>query len=123
MTLRHAGDYTLFALAIVVCLFTAVYFARSWFRKKKNRVGNIYMAKSVFLSMVLVQVSASVIYKSDYWNRDYIRLIVYGVGVVAYIVMIGSLIREQNRDREHARQLQARYDELVKTINGEGEDS
>lgn len=117
MTLRLAGDYTLFVLAIVVCTFTALYFARSWFRKKKNRVGNIYMAKSIFLSMVLIQVSASVIYKSDYWNRDYIRLVVYGVGVVAYVVMIVSLIREQNRDRREAAELQAKYDDLVAKIS------
>lgn len=116
MTLRQLGDYTLFALAIVVCLFTAVYFARSWFRKVRNRVGNIYMAKSVFLSIVLVQVSASVLYKSDYWNRDYIRLIVYGIGVLAYIVMLVSLIREQNQDREDARQLQQKYDNLMAQI-------
>ena len=117
MTLRQLGDYTLFALAVVVCLFTALYFARSWYRKKKNRVGNIYMAKSVFLSLVLVQVSASVIYKSDYWNRDYIRLIVYGVGVVAYIVMLVSLWREQNRDRREASELQQKYDTLMAQIN------
>lgn len=119
MTLRQAGDYTLFALAIVVCIFTVLYFARSWYRKKKNRIGNIYLAKSIFLSMVLIQVSASVIYRSDYWNRDYIRIIVYGVGVIAYVVMVVSLIREQNRDRREASELQLKYDDLVRKIEEE----
>lgn len=99
MTLRDVGDWALFALAIVVVAFTLIYAIRSSDGWKHNRVGRVYLAKSVVLSIVLVQISASVIYQSDYWNRDTIRLIVYGSGIAAYLWMMKSLLREQREDR------------------------
>ncbi|OZE39115.1 hypothetical protein CH278_02200 [Rhodococcus sp. 05-2254-5] len=99
MTLRDVGNWALFALAIVVVAFTLLYAIRSSDGWKHNRVGRVYLAKSIVLSIVLIQISLSVIYKSDYWNRDTIRLIVYGSGIVAYLWMMKSLLREQREDR------------------------
>ncbi|MGV8875509.1 MAG: putative phage holin [Rhodococcus sp. (in: high G+C Gram-positive bacteria)] len=99
MTLREVGDWALFTLAVVVNAFTLLYLFGSSDGWRHNRVGRVYLAKSVVLSVVLIQISLSVIYKSDYWNRDTVRLIVYSAGIAAYLWMMKSLLREQREDR------------------------
>ena len=58
---------------------------------------------SLVLSVVLVQISFSVIYQSDYWGRDSFRAFIYPTGVVAYLWMMWSLLREQREDRARRR--------------------
>lgn len=101
MTLREFGNWSLFVLAVVVVVFTLIYLFRSpWFT---NRVGIVYLVKSLVLSIVLVQISFSVIYQSDYWGRDTFRAFIYPLGVVAYLWMMKSLLREQREDRARRR--------------------
>lgn len=106
VTLRDAGNWALFALAIVVVAFTLLYVFRSSDGWKHNRVGGVYLAKSI----VLLQISASVLSSSEYWGRDIVRLVVYSVDIVAYLWMMKSLPREQRNDR--LRRRRDRGDEL-----------
>lgn len=103
MTLREFGNWSLFVLAVVQVSFTLLYLVRSSDGWRHNRVGRVYLVKSLVLSVVLVQISFSVIYKSDYWNRDTFRALIYPMGVVAYLWMMKSLLREQREDRARRR--------------------
>ncbi|ORI13415.1 hypothetical protein [Rhodococcus sp. 1168] len=104
MTLHEFGDWSLFALAIVVVAFTLLYLTRSQGGWKYNRVGRVYLVKSMVLSFVLVQISLSVIYQSDYWSRDAVRALLYPAGVIAYLWMMRSLWREQLETRRVKRE-------------------
>ena len=99
MTLRDFGNWSLFALAVVVVAFTLLYLIRSSDGWRYNRVGRVYLVKSLVLSVVLVQISFSVLYQSDYWYRDTFRALIYPAGVVAYLWMMRSLWREQREKR------------------------
>lgn len=103
MNLREFGNWSLFVLAIVVVIFTLLYLFRSVDGWRHNRVGRVYLVKSIVLSVVLVQISFSVIYKSDYLGRDVIRAFIYPAGAVAYLWMMKSLLREQRDDRARRR--------------------
>jgi len=106
-SLRAWGNISLVVMTVLVITFTAFYAARSPFWK--NQIGWIFMAKSVFLSAVLIQVSLSVSTSSAsvvvgyYPGRDYLRLAIYAGGAVAYAVMLAALIYMQRGDRAHHR--------------------
>lgn len=92
------ADVALTLMATAVVLFTILYGYRSaW---NTNRIGKVFLVKSVLLSLVLVQVAVSVWTNSDYPFRDEIRLLIYASGFVAFVAMIRTLWREQQRDRE-----------------------
>lgn len=92
-----AADIALTAMAFLVLVFTLLYgFRSAW---KTNRIGKIFLVKSSFLSLVLIQVCVSVWTSSYYPFRDEIRLTIYGLGALSFAVMIKSLWREQQRDR------------------------
>lgn len=111
MTLREFGNWSLFVLAVVQISFTLLYLFRSYDGWRHNRVGRVYLVKSLVMSFVLAQISFSVIYESDYWNRDTFRAFIYPAGVVAYLWMMRSLLREQREDRAERRRLKAEFDE------------
>ncbi|WP_187328496.1 hypothetical protein [Rhodococcus sp. WS3] len=96
-----AANVALLALTVLVTTFTLIYIFRSPWRK--NHVGKIYATKSVFLSLVLIQVSVSIWYSPDYFSRQPIRLAIYALGALVYVPMIWSLLREQQADRASRR--------------------
>ncbi|QBP33260.1 hypothetical protein SEA_BRUTONGASTER_43 [Gordonia phage BrutonGaster] len=101
-SVRAWGDISLVVMTIMVVTFTVFYATRSPFWK--NRIGWIFMAKGLFLSAVLAQVSMSVVSSTgpgaDYYpGRDYVRLFIYAGGAIAYAVMLAALLHMQRRDR------------------------
>lgn len=96
--MTFAANVALLFLAVLVTLFTGIYLCRSpWWT---NRVGRIYVAKSVVLSVVLIQITVASWFSTDYAGRQPIRLAIYVLGALVYVPMIWSLLREQRRDRK-----------------------
>lgn len=99
--MKDAANWSLFVLALMVSLFTLLYVFRSpWWR---NTVGKIYLAKSIVLSLVLVQITVASLVSTEYPGRQYIRLGIYVLGALVYVPMIWSLVRQQNHDRRARR--------------------
>ncbi|MHC9292054.1 putative phage holin [Mycobacterium sp. LTG2003] len=91
------ADVSLLAVAVLVLIFTAQYLGRS--RWWTNRIGKVYLTKSVVLSLVLVQIAVALWWDTDYPFRQHIRFAIYALCAVAYVPMIATLWREQQRDR------------------------
>ena len=92
-----AADVSLIYIAILSAAFAVRY--AGWSRWWTNRIGKVYLAKSVILALVLVQAMVSVWWQSDYPGRQIIRFIIYSMGAVVYVPMLVTLWREQRRDR------------------------
>lgn len=92
-----AADVSLIYIAILSASFAVRY--AGWSRWWTNRIGKVYLAKSVILALVLVQAMVSVWWQSDYPGRQIIRFIIYTMGAVVYVPMLVTLWREQRRDR------------------------
>ncbi|MBU8833582.1 putative phage holin [Mycolicibacterium goodii] len=94
---RIAANTTIPVLAALVIVFATLYGLRSkWW---SNRVGPIMLVKSVLLALVLVQISVSQWWDTDYPFRHQIRFTIYSLGAIAYIAMNVELWREQQHDR------------------------
>ncbi|ROZ89023.1 hypothetical protein [Gordonia sp. OPL2] len=117
MELTHVADWALVVLAGVTTVFTLCYFVgQPWW---KERVSIIYLGKSVLLSLVLIQISASVWAGTSYPGRAVIRLVLYSGGAImmfALLVMLLVLQHRTRRDRraagDHRRQWEIWRDEL-----------
>ena len=92
-----AADVSLIYIAILSAAFAVRY--AGWSKWWTNRIGKVYLAKSVILALVLVQAMVSVWWQSDYPGRQIIRFIIYSMGAVVYVPMLVTLWREQRRDR------------------------
>ncbi|OMC50541.1 hypothetical protein A5742_01575 [Mycolicibacterium fortuitum] len=92
------ANIALLCIAGLAVTFAALYACRS--RWWTNRIGKVYLAKSLILALVLVQAVVSVWWQDDYPGRQIIRFIIYSLGAVAYVPMLASLWREQQRDRK-----------------------
>lgn len=93
-----AADVALLCIGVLAVAFAALYACRS--RWWANRIGKVYLAKSLILALVLVQAVVSVWWQDDYPGRQIIRFIIYSLGAVVYVPMLASLWREQQRDRK-----------------------
>ncbi|OBK00053.1 hypothetical protein A5746_20940 [Mycolicibacterium conceptionense] len=91
------ANIALLCIAVLTVVFAGLYASRS--RWWANRIGKIYLAKSLILALVLVQAVVSVWWQDDYPGRQIIRFVIYSLGAVAYVSMLVSLWREQQRDR------------------------
>ncbi|KLI05015.1 MULTISPECIES: putative phage holin [Mycolicibacterium] len=91
------ANIALLCIAVLAVLFAVLYAGRS--RWWTNRIGKIYLAKSLILALVLLQAVVSVWWQDDYPGRQIIRFIIYSLGAVTYVPMLWSLWREQQRDR------------------------
>lgn len=98
LSLRTLANTSLTAMAVLVTAFTVLYATRSNWRA--NHIGHLFLVKSTLLSLVLCQVSLSVWTGSSYPGRDQIRLAIYAGGALAFVGMLVSLWREQQRDRK-----------------------
>ena len=94
---RVAANVSLVYMVALTTVFAGLYLARSkWWT---NRIGRIYLVKSLVLALVLAQIVAAVWWDTDYPFRQHIRFVIYSLGAVVYVPMIVSLLREQRRDR------------------------
>lgn len=91
------ADIALLCIGALAVAFAALYGGRS--RWWTNRIGKVYLAKSLILALVLAQAVVSVWWQDDYPGRQIIRFVIYSLGAVAYVPMLVSLWREQQRDR------------------------
>lgn len=93
----RAAAWSLTFGAVFVTIFTALYGTRSNWRS--NRIGKIFLAKSVLLTAALWQIVATTWVGQDYPYRNEVRFVIYAVLALAYATMDIALIREQNSDR------------------------
>lgn len=108
--MKDAANIALLALAVMVAVFTLLYVTRSpW---ERNTVGRIYAAKSIVLSLVLMQITVSSWVSLDYPGRQPIRFAIYTLGAVVYVPMLWVLWREQQRDRRRVREVRDNPAEL-----------
>lgn len=92
-----AANTAIVVMAAIVTAFAALYALRSKWRS--NRIGRIYLTKSLILAAVLWQIVAAVWINTEYPGRQHIRFAIYALGALAYLLMLASLRREQARDR------------------------
>ncbi len=92
------ANVSLIYLAVLVAAFTLLYGFRSNWRA--NRVGKVFLVKTVFLSLVLAQIVLSTWWDTDYPLRQQIRFVLYTAGAWTYASMVVTLLREQRRDRK-----------------------
>lgn len=98
---RLAANVSLIYVALFTTAFALLYGVRSkWWT---NRIGKIFLAKSVVLPLVIAQAALATWWDTEYPFRQQIRFIVYSLGAVVYVPMLVSLWREQQRDRRKAR--------------------
>ncbi|WP_249353964.1 hypothetical protein [Rhodococcus sp. USK13] len=117
--MKNAADWTLLVFAALVTCFALTYVIRSpWWR---NRIGEIYLVKSVILSLVLIQISLATWVSTEYPGRHVVRLIIYTLGIVSYVFMLWALVREQNEDRAQKRAEKAKA-EKAKAERGQTSD-
>lgn len=97
----RAAAWSLTLGAVFITVFTGLYGVRSNWRA--NRIGKIFFAKSVLLTVTMWQIVATTWVGQDYPYRNQVRFVIYAVFALAYITMDVALWREQSRDREVAR--------------------
>lgn len=100
--MASAANWALLVLASLAAVFSALYVCRSPWRS--NVIGRIYAAKSVVLTLVLIQITVSVLVSLDYPGRQPIRLAIYTAGALVYLPMIRSLLSHQQADRRARRE-------------------
>lgn len=98
---EFTANVALLCMGCLVTVFAVSY--GGWSKWWTNRIGKIYLTKSVILALVLAQASASVWWQDDYPGRQVIRFVIYSLGAVVYVPMLVSLWREQWRDRRGGR--------------------
>jgi len=92
------ANVSLIYIAVLATIFAVRYAV--WSKWWTNRIGKIYVIKSIILALVLAQAVVSVWCTDDYPGRGMIRFAIYSSGAIAFLPMIVSLVREQRRDRK-----------------------
>lgn len=101
MTLKLVADVALCVLAVEQLAFTLLYVLRSpWWT---TRLGVIYAAKSLVWTLVVLQVTASVLSQSDYPYRHWFRLGIYAGGAAAMVGLTVVLWRFQQQGKAERR--------------------
>jgi hypothetical protein len=96
------ANIALIYIAVLSGAFAVRYVA--WSKWWTNRIGKVYLVKSVILALVLAQAVVSIWWQDDYPGRQIIRFIIYSLGAVAYVPMLVTLWNEQRRDRRRRAQ-------------------
>lgn len=96
--LELVANLALFLLAVEMVIFMATFIVGSpWWSTK---LGVIYAVKTVLLTLVLVQNTASVFSDSDYPGRHYLRLSIYAGGALAMAALWLALRRYQREGKQ-----------------------
>lgn len=99
---QAAADWSLACIAAWATMFAIRY--AGWSRWWTNRIGKVYLAKSIILALVLIQAAVSVWWSGDYPGRDPVRFAIYALGSAALVSMLVTLWQEQRRDRKHRKE-------------------
>lgn len=94
---QFAADVSLIWAALFTTAFVFLYGLRSNWRS--NHIGRIFLGKGVLLSIMLWQIVLASWWDAEYPYRQPIRFAIYSLGALAYLAMVVSLWREQQRDR------------------------
>ncbi len=92
-----AADISLACIAAWSTMFAIRY--AGWSRWWTNRIGKVYLAKSIILALVLIQAAVSVWWSEDHPGRGPVRFAIYALGSAALVSMLVTLWQEQRRDR------------------------
>lgn len=98
---QEAANWSLACIAVWSTLFAIRY--AFWSRWWTNRIGKVYLAKSIILALVLIQAAVTVWSSGDYPGRDQVRFAIYALGSAALVSMLVTLWQEQRRDRKKRR--------------------
>lgn len=94
------ANTALLVLAVEMVIFTFTYAAGSpWWA---TPLGKIYIAKTVLLTLVLVQNTASALTSADYPGRHQIRLSIYAGGAIA-MMLLWVMLRRYQREGKRSR--------------------
>lgn len=97
MTLEVLATIALCVLALEMVVFMVTYVGGSpWWA---TPLGRIYAAKTVLMTLVLLQNAASVLTDSEYPGRHPLRLAIYAGGATAMVALWGMLRRYQRQGR------------------------
>lgn len=99
---QAAADWSLACIAAWSTMFAIRY--TFWSKWWTNRIGKVYLAKSIILALVLIQAAVSVWWSGDYLGRDQVRFAIYALGSGALMSMLVTLWQEQRRDRKHRKE-------------------
>lgn len=100
---RLAANISLICVTAAVDAFTIIYAFRSaWY---VNRVGRVFLTKSVIFSLFLTEITVAVWWDVYYPGRHHMRYILYAAAAVAYVGMVIVLLQEQRRTRAVAADL------------------
>lgn len=92
------GNVSLFLVSTQLLVFTLLYGLRSHWNI--NPVGRMFLWHSTIMSLLMFQVSVSTWTDASYPGREYIRPIVYALGILSYAAMTWTLVRQQQKDRQ-----------------------
>lgn len=95
---RLAANISLIYVAASVSVFTLLYGFRSAWRN--NRVGRVFLTKSVIFSVFLTEVTVAAWWDVDYPGRQHVRYVLYTLAAITYVAMVVVLLQEQRRKRE-----------------------
>ncbi len=99
-----SADFTLFAFTAICVIFTVVYAGWARWRAPESRgVGVPFLVTLVGVTLVLGQISLSVLTESQYPFRDIVRNLIYGSGCLAMLAFLVVLLRNIRRDRRRRR--------------------
>ena len=94
---EYLANISLNAMAGLAAAFTLLYGLRSkWWA---NRIGRAYLMTCVVLTLVLAQNVVTTWFNLEYPGRQHFRFAIYALGALAYLAMLLTLWREQQRDR------------------------
>ena len=95
---ERAANLSLLYAAVLVNTFTLLYAFRSNWRA--NRIGRVYLIKSIMMSVFLDQVAMAIWWDEAFPGRQHVRFVIYTLTAIVYVPMLAALWREQQRNRE-----------------------
>lgn len=100
---RLLANVALLVMAALVTTFAVVYGTRSaWWT---NRIGKIYLVKSLLLALVLDQIVLAIWWDEDFPGCQHVRFAIYAMGAAVMVPMLVSLLLEQRSDRRERKSL------------------
>lgn len=90
-----SADVSLIYMGVLAAAWAALYgFRSAWYR---SHIGRAVLAQSVILAAVICQGAVSQWVSHEYPGRHQIRFALYSLGAIAFVSMLISLWREQQR--------------------------
>lgn len=95
---RLAANISLICVTATVVAYTAIY--ALWSTWYVNRVGRVFLIKSVIFSLFLAEVTVAAWWDVYYPGRSHVRYALYTAAALAYVGMVIALLYEQRKPAE-----------------------